>query len=152
MRDKNRLLHNKYWWLTALILFPVITYVSSLFRYRIDLTAEKRFSLTTATKKLLHNLDSTVNIKVFLTGDLPADYKKLSIATDDLLSEFRDLSNNKIQVSFEKLGEGLNDSAKAFIYKNYLTRATNLENATKDSIYNQVIKSNDTLNNIVQEI
>src|SRR6476660_9433557 len=116
MRDKNRLLHNKYWWLTALILFPAITYLSSLFRYRVDLTAEKRFSLTAATKKLLHNLDSTVNIKVFLTGDLPADYKKLSIATDDLLSEFKDLSNNKIQISFKKLGEGLPDSVKAQLF------------------------------------
>ena len=105
MTDKNRSLQNKYWWLIALILFPAITYVSSLFRYRIDLTAEKRFSLTAATKKLLHNLDSTVNIKVFLTGDLPADYKKLSIATNDLLTEFRDLSNNNIQVSFEKPGK-----------------------------------------------
>src|SRR5436305_15046841 len=116
MKDKNRLLQNKYWWLIALILFPAITYISSLFRYRIDLTAEKRFSLTTATKDLLYNLDSTVNIKVFLTGDLPADYKKLSIATDDLLAEFRDLSNNKIQVSFEKPGDGLPDSSKEELF------------------------------------
>ncbi|HXL59055.1 MAG TPA: Gldg family protein, partial [Chitinophagaceae bacterium] len=97
MKVKNKLLQHKYWWIIALILFPAITYLSSLFRYSIDLTAEKRFSLTSATKSLLHNLDSTINIRVFLTGDLPADYKKLSIATQDLLSEFRDLSNNKIQ-------------------------------------------------------
>ena len=81
MKFKNKFLQHKYWWIIALVLFPAITYVSSLFHYRVDLTAEKRFSLTAATKKLLHNLDSTVNIKVFLTGDLPADYKKLSIAT-----------------------------------------------------------------------
>jgi ABC-2 type transport system permease protein len=152
MNVKNKLLKHKYRWIIALILFPAITYLSSLFRYSIDLTAEKRFSLTSATKNLLHNLDSTINIKVFLTGDLPADYKKLSIATEDLLSEFRDLSNNKIQVSFEKLGEGLGDSAKALIYKNYLSHVTNVDDTTKDSIYNQVVKSKDTLNNIVQEI
>src|SRR6476619_676158 len=116
MTDKNRSLQNKYWWLIALILFHEITYVSSLFRYRVDLTAEKRFSLTAATKKLLHNLDSTVDIKVFLTGDLPADYKKLSIATEDLLSEFRDLSNNRVQVRYENPGEGLDDSSKVYLY------------------------------------
>src|SRR6476659_7870947 len=121
MKDKNKFLKTKYWWLIVLIFFTAITYLSSLFRYRIDLTAEKRFSLTTATKNLLHNLDSTVNIKVFLTGDLPADYKKLSIATDDLLSEFRDLSNNKIHISFEKLGEGLPDSVKAQLYDSLAT-------------------------------
>src|SRR5438067_8531809 len=136
MNAKNKLLQNKYWWIIALVLFPVMTYISSLFRYRIDLTAEKRFSLTTATKKLLHNLDSTVNIKVFLTGDLPADYKKLSIATDDLLSEFRDLSNNKIQVSFEKLGEGLPDSAKAQLYDSLANMGVVFEQAENISTQN----------------
>src|SRR5438477_6016707 len=121
MKTKNKLLQDKYWWIIALVLFPAITYLSSLFRYRIDLTAEKRFGLTTATKNLLHNLDSIISIKIFLTGDLPADYKKLSIATDDLLSEFRDLSNNKIQVSFEKLGDGLPDSVKAQLYDSLAT-------------------------------
>lgn len=110
------LLQHKYWWIPVLLLFPAITYLSSLFHYRIDLTAEKRFSLTPATKTLLHNLDSTVHIKVFLTGDLPADYKKLSIATADLLDEFKDLSNNKVEVSFEKPGEGLPDSSKMQLF------------------------------------
>ncbi|MEP6846865.1 MAG: Gldg family protein, partial [Panacibacter sp.] len=87
----NKILQHKYWWIAMLLLFPAVTYVSSLFRYRIDLTSENRFSLTEPTKTLLSNLDSTINIQVFLTGDLPADYKKLSIATKDLLNEFRDL-------------------------------------------------------------
>jgi len=100
----------------VLLLFPAITYISALFNYRVDLTAEKRFSLTQPTKTLLHNLDSTVDIKVFLTGDLPADYKKLSISVSDLLSEFRDLSGNKVKVSFEQPGEGLPDSSKAQLF------------------------------------
>jgi len=112
----NKLLKHKYWRIIILILFPAITYVSSLFQYRIDLTAEKRFSLTEPTKQLLHNLDSTINIEVFLTGDLPADYKKLNIATQDILNEFRDLSNNYVQVHYENPGEGLDDSSKAYLY------------------------------------
>ena len=116
MKLKNRLLQHKYWWIVVLLLFPAITYISALFNYRVDLTAEKRFSLTQPTKTLLHNLDSTVDIKVFLTGDLPADYKKLSISVSDLLSEFRDLSGNKVKVSFEQPGEGLPDSSKAQLF------------------------------------
>lgn len=112
----NKILQHKYWWIAILLLFPVITYVSSLFRYRIDLTAEKRFSLTQPTKDLLHNLDSAISIQVFLTGNLPADYKKLSIATQDLLNEFRDLSNNRVQVRFENPGEGLDDTSKAYLF------------------------------------
>ena len=67
----------------------VLIYTSTLLRYQIDLTAEKRFSLNQSTKKMLNDIDSTINITVFLTGDLPADYKKLSIATNDLLNEFQ---------------------------------------------------------------
>ena len=64
----------------------------------------------------MNNVDSTVNITVFLTGDLPADYKKLSIATNDLLSEFRDISHNNIRFHFEKPGENLNDSDRNILY------------------------------------
>ena len=136
MKFKDKLLQHKYWWIIVLILFPAITYVSSLFHYRVDLTAEKRFSLTSATKNLLRNLDSTVTIKVFLTGDLPSDYKKLSIAISDLLSEFRDLSNNKIQVSFEKPGEGLNDSLKAQLFDSLSQMGVAFEQAQNISTEN----------------
>ena len=103
------------WILTAL--FMAVVYLSTLFFYRIDLTAEKRYSLTDATKLLVKNIDSVITIKVFLTGELPADYKKLSIATKDLLDEFRSLSGNLIKISFEKPGENItNDTTKVMFY------------------------------------
>ena len=142
MKAINKLMQHKYWWIVVLILFPTITYLSSLFHYRVDLTAEKRFSLTQPTKNLLHNLDSTVNIKVFLTGDLPADYKKLSIAVQDILNEFRDLSNNKIQVSFEKPGEGLPDSLKVQLYDSLAQTGVvfeQTENVSNEKAVNQLI-------------
>src|SRR6478609_1490313 len=103
-------------WAVLLTVLLVLIFASTLLRYKIDLTAEKRFSLNQSTKKLLTNIDSTVNITVFLTGDLPADYKKLSIATNDLLSEFRDLSHNNIRFHFEKPGENLPDSQRTHLY------------------------------------
>ncbi len=112
----NRLLTGKLWWVLIAVIFVTVVFVSSFIHYRIDLTAEKRFTLSSSTQTLLKNIDTTVTIKVFLTGDLPADYKKLSIATQDLLREFSDLSNNNIKVSFETPGSGLDDSAKAQLY------------------------------------
>src|SRR6516225_908354 len=109
-------IRRKYGPLVLLAVLIVVIFVSNALRYRIDLTAEKRFSLNESTKKLLNNVDSTINITVFLTGDLPADYKKLSIATSDLLSEFRDLSNNHIHFKFEKPGENLSDSDRLSLY------------------------------------
>ncbi|HEX7692020.1 MAG TPA: gliding motility-associated ABC transporter substrate-binding protein GldG [Sediminibacterium sp.] len=108
---------NKYGIWVAVVLFIAAVFLSSQVSYRIDLTAEKRHSVTRATKELLRNLDSVITIQVFLTGDLPADYKKLGIATRDLLDEFRSLSGNLVQVRFEKPGEDIrNDTAKVMYY------------------------------------
>jgi len=99
------------------VLFIAVVYLASFYKYRVDLTAEKRFSLSASTKKLLKNMDEPVEIKVFLTGELPADYKKLSTATKDLLDEFKEISGNKIRIRFEKPAEDAeDDSAKAMIY------------------------------------
>lgn len=112
----KKLFKNNNGWIGFILLFPAIAYFASLLNYRLDLTQEKRYSISQPTKNLLHSLDSTVDVTVFLTGDLPSDYKKLSLSVADLLSEFRDISNNKIQVRYEKPGEGLADSAKALLY------------------------------------
>ncbi len=116
MNSINKILRPNNNWFILLSVLIVLIYTSALFRYRIDLTAEKRFSLNQSTKKLLGNLDSTINITVFLTGDLPADYKKLNIATNDLLAEFRDISHNNIHFHFEKPGENLPDSERMHLY------------------------------------
>src|SRR6188472_71807 len=118
MRSMNRYLRPKNQWYVLLIGLIILIFASTALRYRIDLTAEKRFSLNQSTKKLLENVDSTINITVFLTGDLPADYKKLSIATNDLLAEFRDISHNHIIYRFEKPGENLSDSERDRLYAN----------------------------------
>ncbi len=113
----QKILKHTYGIWALIALFMGVVYLSTLFFYRADLTAEKRYSLTPATKTLLKDFDSVINIQVFLTGELPADYKKLSIATKDLLDEFRSLSGNRIKVSFEKPGENItNDTAKVMFY------------------------------------
>ncbi|HAI82123.1 MAG TPA: gliding motility-associated ABC transporter substrate-binding protein GldG [Chitinophagaceae bacterium] len=80
--------------------------------YRADVTAEKRFTITAATENLIDSITEPIHIKVLLNGNLPADYKKLAIATTDLLEEFSARSNRKITVSYETPGEGLNDTTK----------------------------------------
>lgn len=125
----NKILQHKYWWLFALLLFAAVTWLSPLLSYRIDLTAEKRFSLTDPTKELLRQLDTPVTVEVFLAGDLPADYKKLSIATADMLATFRDLSGNQVAVQFGKPGEGLDDSAKAILFDSLAAMGVVFESA-----------------------
>lgn len=113
----QQLLKHKYGWFGLLVILVAVIYLSANIGYRADLTADKRYSLTTPTKQLLSTLDSTIQVDVFLTGELPADYKKLSLATQELLDEFKSLSGNQLIVKFEKPGEDLsNDTARAMLY------------------------------------
>lgn len=107
----------KYSWAILIIVFIALVYASSFVDYRLDLTAEKRFSINTSTKQLFYQVDDVIKVQVFLTGDLPADYKKLSLATKDFLEELKQVSNNKIEISFEKPGDDItDDTAKAMLY------------------------------------
>ena len=76
-----------------------INLLASFFYHRFDLTEEKRYTLTSSTKKLLNGLDGNIDVEVYLTGkDLPAGIKILQNETRELLQEFR--NNSKGQVSF----------------------------------------------------
>jgi ABC-2 type transport system permease protein len=62
--------------------------------FRLDLTTEKRYSLNRESIKLLTNLKDVVYVKVYLEGELPAGYKKLRNATQEMLDEFRAFTPN----------------------------------------------------------
>ena len=63
-----------------MILIIAINFLASVFHSRLDLTKEKRYTLSKATKQLLSNLNEPVMIDVFVTKrDLPSEVKKLEI-------------------------------------------------------------------------
>ncbi|HMF72204.1 MAG TPA: gliding motility-associated ABC transporter substrate-binding protein GldG [Flavitalea sp.] len=122
----NKLLSSKYWWIYLLIILVGINYLASQFHYRMDLTAEKRYTLSEPTKKLLRNLSDRVSVTFFLDGEMPAPFKNLSNETKELLQEFRELGKSNIQLKFGRPGEGMNDTARVeFI--NYLTDSLGLK-------------------------
>ncbi|MBP7990572.1 MAG: Gldg family protein, partial [Sediminibacterium sp.] len=92
-------------------LLVAIIYASNAWLHgSLDLTEEKRYSLSDATKKLLDKkLDSAITIEVFLSGNLPADYKKLNIATAEILETFAAYAAGPIQVSFVEPGSNIVD-------------------------------------------
>lgn len=108
----KNLLASKYWWIVVLIALVAINYLASLFHVRFDLTQEKRYTLTQPTKKLLQGLNDPVSITVFLEGDMPAGFKKLSNSTGELLQEFKEWGKANIQYRFQKPGEGMDDTAR----------------------------------------
>src|SRR5687767_6227119 len=86
--------------IVALAILFFVNYIGNQYYSRIDLTKEKRYSLSTTTKQLLNNLDDVVYVTVFLEGDFPAGFKRLQNAAKDMLNEFRAYSGDNIEYAF----------------------------------------------------
>jgi ABC-2 type transport system permease protein len=112
MNPKNQW-SSKFGLILVLALLVAINFIGSLIHYRIDLTQEKRYTLSAPTKKLLRGLDDQISIDIFLKGDLKAGIKKLAKSTEELLEEFNVYSNGKIEFQFFDPLTQLNDTAKA---------------------------------------
>lgn len=69
-------------------------FVSKIFRAQIDLTSDKRYTLSSSTKKILENVKQPTQILVFIKGDFPAYFKKLEKETKNLLTDLKDRNKN----------------------------------------------------------
>jgi gliding-associated putative ABC transporter substrate-binding component GldG len=96
----NKIWNSKFWLLPVILLLLAINWLASLYHTRIDLTNEKRFTLSTPTKKILKHLDDVVEVKVFLKGEFPSGFKKLANSTAEMLQEFKEVAGNKLLYSF----------------------------------------------------
>ncbi len=86
--------------LTVIAALVVVNVLSAFVFFRLDLTQEKRFTLSEATQRLLTNLPDDVHIDVYLTGDLPPGFKRLENAVRETLDGFQATANQKITYRF----------------------------------------------------
>ena len=81
--------------LAVLGIVIVVNILSSFFFYRIDLTKDKRHSLSKSTIEMLKNLEDRVYFRVYLKGkDQPADYQLFAKQVEQMLQTFRSYSKN----------------------------------------------------------
>ncbi|MBK6628340.1 MAG: gliding motility-associated ABC transporter substrate-binding protein GldG [Flavobacteriales bacterium] len=78
----------------------LLLFIVGFVRLRADLTSEERYTLKDTTRELIAGLDDRVYVKVYLAGDLPADLRRLSEATRELLDEMRVHGPDKLDHSF----------------------------------------------------
>ena len=83
----------------SIAIIAVLNIIGSYVFTRFDLTSEKRYTLSDATKRMLRDLDDIVYFRIYLDGEFPAGFKRLRNATREMLDEFRAYSDN-IQYEF----------------------------------------------------
>src|SRR4051812_38250783 len=106
----KNIFNSKYSWLILLLILIGINFLAAKFHSRIDLTKEKRYTLSKTTKDLLRNLDAPVHIDVFMQGSYPAGFKKLVNSVEEFLQECREYAGSKLTISFSDPLKGADDS------------------------------------------
>jgi ABC-type uncharacterized transport system involved in gliding motility auxiliary subunit len=78
----------------VLIAFYVVT---SPFKQRVDLTAEKAFTLSAGTRHILAKLDSPVTLRYYCSqAEMPPELKPYAQEIEDLLDEYQQAGKGKI--------------------------------------------------------
>lgn len=92
--------------LAGIAILIVINLAGMLGFFRLDLTQEKRYTLSDNTIDLLRKVDDIVYFRIYLDGELPASYTKLRNSIRETLDEFRAYNKANIQYEFIDPAEG----------------------------------------------
>ena len=57
--------------------------------FRIDLTSEKKYTLSQSSRQLIEELDDVVYVQIYLDGDLPSEFVNFRKSIRELMDEFR---------------------------------------------------------------
>jgi gliding-associated putative ABC transporter substrate-binding component GldG len=96
--------------------------IGTFFFYRLDLTKDKRYTLSTTSLSILKEVKNPLAIKVYMGGELPAEFKRLQLETKQIIEEFQ-AYNNQIVVEFVDPMENEEESMDLLkdLYKKGLT-------------------------------
>jgi ABC-2 type transport system permease protein len=97
--DSKRL-ESMLYFLIGMVAIVIVNQISARLFHRFDLTEEKRYTISDATREMLRDLDDIVYIEVYLEGDLPASVRRLQNSVRETLNEFKVHGGSNIQFRF----------------------------------------------------
>jgi len=74
----------------------LLIFLANSFYIRLDLTSDKRYTLSEHTQEFMENLDREVYFEIYLDGNLPPAFNRLKQRTCELLEELSSISGGKI--------------------------------------------------------
>jgi gliding-associated putative ABC transporter substrate-binding component GldG/gliding motility-associated ABC transporter permease protein GldF len=99
-------------WISLLLVLIVLNIAAASIHYRLDLTAERRYTLSKPTKAMLSKLDDDVQVDLYLAGNLKAGVRQLAKSAQEELQDFNEYCGGRIRIhAFDPLAK-LDDSAK----------------------------------------
>jgi ABC-2 type transport system permease protein len=108
--------------LTVIAGIILVASVSSLLRFRFDLTEDKRYTLSDPARKVLSSVKNDIYIQVYLDGEMPIPLKRLKRSVREMLDEFNIASGRKIDYEFINPSEGSTSKQREMLYQYLLEK------------------------------
>ncbi len=86
--------------LLVLAVLVLINFIASKWFFRLDFTADQRYTLSDATKDILADLDDPVTVDAYFSEDMPTQIDKAKQDFEELLVEYKNRSGGNIEYQF----------------------------------------------------
>ncbi|MDR1860587.1 MAG: Gldg family protein [Bacteroidales bacterium] len=81
-------------------IFVLLNILGSRYFFRGDFTADKRYTLSTATKNILVELEDPISVTAYFSEGLPPQIERSRTDFQDLLTEYRSVSRGNVHYEF----------------------------------------------------
>ena len=112
----------------ALVLVILVGMLAEVKFFRIDLTSEKKHTLSQSSRQLMEKLDNVVYVKIYLDGDLPAEFMNFRKSIRELMDEFRAYGGEKLQYEFVNLYDEADETLRNRMIGDLYERGLNVTN------------------------
>lgn len=83
-----------------IVIVIIINILSGIYKFRLDLTEDKEYTLSKATTDILKNLEKPVTVTAYFSKDLPPNISNISANLNDMLIEYSNRSNGMVVYKF----------------------------------------------------
>lgn len=128
--------------LLLLIILVLSNILAGYLFTRIDMTQEKRYSLSSSSVELAKKLDDVVYFRIYLDGDLPPGLIRLRNSMKEMLDEFRVYAGDNIEYEFVDPSANPDETERVNLYKQLSQKGlypTNLEENQKSGQSQKII-------------
>lgn len=80
--------------LITIAVLLIVNGIGTQFFHRFDLTKDKRYTLSETSLTIIQQVKEPLSIKIYMQGELPAEFKRLQQETQQLLEEFQAYNKN----------------------------------------------------------
>jgi len=88
---------------SVLLVVLLVSVLSGMKFFRLDLTSEKRYTLSSSSRETLEDLKDVVFVRIYLEGEMPSEFVNFRNEIEDLMDECRAWAGAKLQYEFVNL-------------------------------------------------